>query len=295
MANFLSVNLIYIRKQRKITQAEAALQLSLKRNTYANYESQHTQPDIGTLLTISKIWGISLDDLLMRDLSKGNLIHFSETQEKRNLIGNPIGNPNRKYSKNETVERVTMREERVEDKLKAVSMPRVVTIDSTGNENILYVPIKARAGYLLGYGDAEFIETLPTFNMPGLKNDSYRAFEVEGNSMFSTLHDRDMVIARWERVSEIIDDRVYVLVTQNEGVCIKRLINRFQDGVVIAKSDNNHLDEYPALTIEVHDVREAWYVVGSFTRQLARPGEIYKRLISLEADMELLKRALKGK
>jgi transcriptional regulator with XRE-family HTH domain len=295
----LSKNLHYLRESKGLKQAEIKAAIGIERTTWNNYETGVSNPNLEGLVSIAKYFGVSEHDLLHTDLKK--LAHpiakKSDTEKTENRTPNitPNSTPNVPYVPNEAVTVTTSEDEPYTNKIQHITMPRVVTVDNSGAENILYVPIKARAGYLQGYGDPVFVETLPTFSMPGFTNNSYRAFEVDGLSMFSTLHDRDMVIARWERVSEIKDDRVYVIVTANDGVLIKRLINRFKEGVIVCKSDNNHQGEYPAIVINIHDIKEAWYVVCNITRQLSRPGEVYKRLVTLEADVELLKRSLKGK
>src|SRR6202008_3862673 len=87
------------------------------------------------------------------------------------------------------------------------NVPRVVTVEPDGNENILYVPVKARAGYLLGYGDPEFIETLPSFRLPGLNNATFRMFEVEGPSMAPNIMSGDRIIGEWvESLDDIRDN-----------------------------------------------------------------------------------------
>ena len=51
--------------------------------------------------------------------------------------------------------------------------------------NVPVIHIKAQCGYLAGYGDAEYIDTLPT--MPVIVDQTYhgkyRIFEAEGDSM----------------------------------------------------------------------------------------------------------------
>jgi len=55
-------------------------------------------------------------------------------------------------------------------------IPQVVAVNQEGEENVVYVPIKARAGYLDGYGDADYIETLPSFSMPHLTNGTFKRY-----------------------------------------------------------------------------------------------------------------------
>lgn len=210
-----------------------------------------------------------------------------------NPAPNPAPNGNYDQNKPGAMEIVLKENDAGKNYGKVSTMPKVITVDSRGEENVIYVPVKARAGYLTGYGDAHFIEKLPAYRVPGLNNGSYRIFEVDGNSMFNTLADGDKVASRWQMLSEIRDDRVYILVTNNDGIIIKRLINRYEEGKIIAKSDNNHKGEYPDLLIDIHEIAEVWYVVERYTRQMSRPGEIYKRVVDLEGDMAMMKDLVK--
>ena len=163
-------------------------------------------------------------------------------------------------------------------------VPQVVAVNQTGDENVIYVPVKARAGYLDGYGDAEFIDTLPSFNMPHLNNGTYRCFEVQGNSMVRTFFDGDLVFGRYvEDLKDIKDGRVYVIVSKNDGIVLKRVINRIEErDKLILKSDNKD-GNYPTYTINAEDIMEAWYVTMFASKQMPEPVDVYDRLHELES------------
>ena len=173
-------------------------------------------------------------------------------------------------------------------------VPQVVAVNPTGNENVVYVPIKARAGYLNGYGDTDFIETLPSFNMPHLTNGTYRCFEVYGNSMVRTFFDGDLVFGKYvESLSDIKDGRIYVIVSKNEGIVLKRIINRIEErGKLILKSDNKN-GNYPTYTIDAEEIMEVWYVTMFASKQMPEPVDVYDRLHELESQVIELKEALK--
>ncbi|RYY00522.1 MAG: transcriptional regulator, partial [Gammaproteobacteria bacterium] len=164
--------------------------------------------------------------------------------------------------------------------------------DTNGEENTVMVPVRARAGYLHGYGDPQYIEKLPAYKLPGANNGTYRIFEVEGASMFPTLQDKDLAIARWTPLTEIREDRVHVLVTRDHGIIIKRVLSRPQSGVLVCKSDHNEKGLYPNIVLDVSEVLECWYVVERMTKHLPSPGEIYKRITDLEADIAIIKSKL---
>jgi transcriptional regulator with XRE-family HTH domain len=300
MPTFFASNLSFLRKKKGLTQAEVATALGLKRNTFSNYETTHSEPDLNTLEKIASFFDISMDELISLDLSKGGLVELKggndEKIDDRDKINGAVGA--------NVTSVVRQYQPPVDDDLpvsvvgstlypyRRFQAPKIVTIDSQGEENIIYVPVKARAGYMLGYGDPQFIQSLSAYRLPGYTNGTYRIFEVEGHSMFPTLQDADRVIARWADISEVRDDRVYVLVTRTQGVLIKRLINRHHEGKIIVKSDNNHAGEFPTIVMDMDEVAEIWYVVERWTRQLPGPGEIYKRLVNIEAELAMLKQKM---
>ena len=166
-------------------------------------------------------------------------------------------------------------------------MPRVITVNESREENIAYVPVKARAGYLTGYGDTDFIGGLPTLRLPGLNNGTYRMFEVEGPSMAPNIISGDRVIAQWvSSFSEIRENRVHVVVCR-DGVVVKRVLNRILErGKLVLKSDTiSHRKEYPTYEISPEDVLEIWYCRLKLSSDFAEPAEVYHRIADLESEM----------
>lgn len=92
MEIYLSKNLAYFRHKKGESQAKTAIGLGLKRTTYVNYEVGNNDPDLRTIASISIKLGVTIDDLLLKDLSEGNLMTNQEEVEKRNLKRNLKGN-----------------------------------------------------------------------------------------------------------------------------------------------------------------------------------------------------------
>lgn len=175
-------------------------------------------------------------------------------------------------------------------------VPQVISVNQENEENVVYVPVKARAGYLDGYGDSEYIETLPSFNMPQLNNGTFRCFEVQGNSMVRTFFDGDLVFGKYvEHLNDVKDGRVYVIVSKNDGIVLKRVINRIEErGKLILKSDNKD-GNYPTYTIDVEDIMEIWYVTMFASKQMPEPMDVYDRLHELESKLVELQEQVKTK
>lgn len=287
--NLLAKNLKFLRKGKKLTQAVMASQLGFEYSTYNNYELGRSNPTISDLLQICKILGVLSSDLLERDIENVGLISKSETTKNSQNVGLIVGLNVGLKSKNEG--NLSFVSESGSPDYTASKMPQVITMDSQGNENVVMVPVKARAGYLNGYADPKFIKKLPAYRLPGLNNGTFRLFEVGGRSMYPTLHDGDMVIGSFvEQLRDVRDDRVYVVVTKTEGVVVKRVLNRLEkDGKLILKSDNyKDRDEFPTMVVDPHDILEIWYVTGFISRQMRPPAEMYNRLIDLEGRLTLI-------
>lgn len=167
--------------------------------------------------------------------------------------------------------------------LSSSKMPEVITVDNSGNENILHVPVKAQAGYLESFNNPVFLEQLPAYKFPNLTNGTYRMFDVEGFSMLPTLHNDSKVIGQFVEnwATDIKDDRVYVVVSK-EGVVVKRCLNRIEKyGTLFCKSDNRK--EYPNYPVKLEDIKEVWEVKIAFVYNLPNPADLFDRINDLEA------------
>jgi phage repressor protein C with HTH and peptisase S24 domain len=145
-----------------------------------------------------------------------------------------------------------------------------VQVGSDGDENIELVPVWAAAGYAAGgFTEPTFIQKLPSFRLPGaaFNNGSFRAFQVHGASMQGTLEDGDWIICRFVEkwAHDILDNRVYVIVTETD-VLVKRVLNQFNErGQLSLHSDNPSFDVQP---LDGREVREVWQGVARLTQDL---------------------------
>ncbi|NRR90618.1 LexA family transcriptional regulator [Winogradskyella undariae] len=173
-------------------------------------------------------------------------------------------------------------------------VPKLITVDSQGNENIVFVPVAARAGYLNGYGDEDFIKSLPTYRLPMVNNGTFRMFEVKGNSMTPTLHSGCIVVGEWvEDWSNIKDNQIYIIIT-DEGIVVKRVLNRLEKyGNLFLKSDNR--SEHRSYPVKTDEIKEIWKVNLAMLYNLLDPSSLFDRINDLEADVLNLKHNLDKK
>ncbi|GJH41162.1 hypothetical protein RCZ04_17120 [Capnocytophaga sp. HP1101] len=166
--------------------------------------------------------------------------------------------------------------------------PKVVVVEEDELFNpIPLVPVYAQAGYLNGYEDPEYIKELPMYNLPEMRNGTFRMFQVNGLSMFPTLQDGSYVVGQfvenWEWLS---DNRVCVVVTERDGVIVKRVLNKIRKyGSLYCKSDNR---DYPHITVRAEDIKEVWECKMHLSFEFLDPIPEYQKIADLEANVQFL-------
>jgi len=253
-----------IRLESGLSQEEFATSIGLKRANYAQLELGKQNPTLETISQIVRIYNKTYDLVIDGKEIAPNIAPIIAPIEKKQLFH---------------------------------LLPKAIAVDTSNRELVTLVPVKAAAGYLNGYGDPEFIGTLPTLDIPGLSGHSHRAFEIRGNSMLPNHHSGSIQICRWvESINDIRDRRVYVVVTKQEGIVLKRVLNRIkQDGKLILISDNDNKRDYPNYPIDPEDVLELWYWRAGIIRESPEPGTGYTRINDMEARLTLLENRLNSR
>lgn len=172
-------------------------------------------------------------------------------------------------------------------------MPKVVVVDDDDNDRIPLVSVKAQAGYLEGYDDSNYIEELPTYSLPEMRNGTYRMFQVSGFSMYPTLQDGSYVIGKfvedWEWLG---DNRVCVVVTERDGVIVKRVTNRAREkGFLYCKSDNR---DYKHIKVMLEDIKEIWECQAHISFEFLDPVTNYQKIAELEVNLSELQDKVKN-
>ena len=74
------------REQQKISQEELALKIFVSRQTISNWEPNKSCPDIKSLITLSNIFNVSLDNFIKEDIKEMREIVEKATIKKFNVI-----------------------------------------------------------------------------------------------------------------------------------------------------------------------------------------------------------------
>jgi len=263
---FFSSNIKFLRRRRKRTQDEVSHAVSMKRSTLSGYENGVAEPNITALASLSKYFGISVDTLIKVDLSI-----LSESQ--LSVL------------------------ERGQDVYVSGSKLRILatTVDRENEENIELVNEKAKAGYMSGFADPEFISDLPSFQLPFLsKSRKYRTFQLSGDSMLP-IPDKAWVtgeyLSDWKQIKS---GGAYIVLTMDEGIVFKILENRLEDQQKISLYSLNPL--YEPFDVHVNEIKEVWKFINYICSEIPDPvlpeEDLLKTVVNLKQDMNLLKRRM---
>jgi transcriptional regulator with XRE-family HTH domain len=250
--SILSDNLRFLRDKQNLSQQKISDTLLITRSRYVKYEDGTSEPPIEILLRISKYFSISIDLLVSVDIRKYPL------EEMLNLPDNRILIP--------------------------------ITVDSSGNNQIEIIPQKASMGYLNGYSDPEYIESLQTISLPFLRNGKFRAFPADGDSM-PPYKDGTFIVGKYvENLADLKTDKTYVFITTNDGITYKRF-QFHESSFICVKSDNNF---YEPLKIPLADIKEIWEFACSINTQEYDPDEfsgqnMKEMFLELKEDINQLK------
>lgn len=263
---FISSNLKVLRKRRGITQDDLATILNTKRPTLNNYENQVAVPPVEMLIKMSGYFGISIDTLV-----KINLDNLSEFQLRELENGNDV--------------------------FVSGSRLRVLatTVGIDNLENIELVPEKAKAGYLSGFSDPEYIGSLPLFRLPFLdKEKKYRAFQISGDSMLPIPNGSYITAEFTLDWHEIKNGQPCIIFTINEGLTFKIIENNIKVNGTLRCISLNPL--FPPYNINVGDIREVWKFVNFISEGLPLENielaQLTISLASIKKDVSELKSLL---
>lgn len=249
MENKISKNIAFLRKKKGWTQQDLSEKLKIPRPTLGGYERAYSEPGIEGILKLARIFNVSVEDLIARRLWEG------ETR---------MDHPG---------------------ELKVLA----ISVNEENKSNIELVEAKAEAGYTESFDDPAYIKKLPRIFLPTLKEGTFRAFEIRGDSMLP-MNESDIVVCSFvERIQDVKDGSTYVLVTKEEGLVYKRLKKNERSKKMVLISDN---DLYAPYELPYSAIAELWKYEShiSFTEPgLAAKAWMDSRLESMARDIKQIK------
>ena len=224
---FFGSNIKFLRIRKKMTQENLAKQLEMTRSKLNCIEIGQTKsPSIEDMLKFSAYFKMSLDTLIKIDLSKLGELKLRELES-----GNDI------YIKG--------------GNLRVLA----ITVDKENNENVEYVPIKAKAGYQAGYSDPDFIASLPKYALPNLPKGTFRIFPTEGDSMLPIPENSEVTGEYIEDWQSIKPQTPCIVILKNNQDFVFKMVTLQKDRSFLLESMN---PIYAPYTVEAGDILEIW-------------------------------------
>jgi transcriptional regulator with XRE-family HTH domain len=249
--SIFSDNIRFLRTQKKLSQQELADKILMSRVRYSKYEDGRSEAPYELLIRISKYFNLSIDLLLTVDIRKYPLEDVLRLPDNR------------------------------------IVLP--VVVDQLGNNSIEIVPQKASMGYLSGYSDPEYIESLQRISLPFLTNGKYRAFPAQGDSM-PPFKDGSYIIGKYiENIEDLKPGKSYVIVTLNDGISYKRFTSSNEKSITLA-ADNSFYKPYD---IPLGEIVEIWqYASGIFPEDFEpehlENSNVKEMLLEIRKDIQIL-------
>ena len=150
--------------------------------------------------------------------------------------------------------------------------PKVVTLNSEQNENMVLVDAKAAAGYPTNIQDIHWYKELPAFDfpLPEYRNATFRGFQVQGDSMYPHIKPNEWVIAKAvDAINNLTNRRICVVVLK-DSVLVKEL-HKTEGSDTIKLISLNRL--YPEIIVNTNEIQEIWEVNSKLSFDIHSIGE----------------------
>lgn len=159
---------------------------------------------------------------------------------------------------------------------------------------IPFVPVKAAAGYLNGYGDHEFIDELNTFTLPMVTGGNYRAFEINGDSMLPTPSGSIIVGEKVDALDNVKNNTACIVVSKNDGIVYKRIQkNGKAKSKLLLLSDNPTFQPYSISAEDVLEMWEAQFIISKTnTTQSWNVGQLVNIVADLQQEVAGMKKKM---
>lgn len=250
--NVIANNIKTLRKRDGLTQGVLAEKMGIKRSLIGAYEEGRAEPRINNLIKLSEVFGTPIDALVQQDLSEPTAHSLTRASGVQ---------------------------------LRVLS----VTVSDVDDDQVQWVPQKAAAGYLNGYADTDYLQELPRFKLPNLpRGGTYRAFELNGDSMLP-LQSGTIVVGKYiEDWRDIKNGDTYILLTDKEGIVYKRVFNYVEESQKLYLVSDNR--SYTPYEISIDQVLEVWsaqaFISVSFPDPTTDPQMSLEKLTGMVLELQ---------
>lgn len=248
--SYIGNNIRKIRGVKNLNQSDFAELFNLKRASVGAYEEGRAEPKIKTIIDIAKYFGISIDNLLTKELSVNDLFKFDIFRE--DLL---------KDSKNNLT-------------------PSQASIDLIP---IPFIPSNQEQNYLHHRKEKDFLDQFENLQIPLSKGKNYRAFELKDGSMNGEdggLQKGDIVVcekANLKSINQLEIGKIYGFESKNDFRL--RRLDSYNKTTVFLKPDNSN---FYSEELAWKDIEVLWQVKTSISNNISNNINLKKRIEDLE-------------
>lgn len=257
---FLGNNIRFLRQRKQFTQEALAQKLGMTRSKLNCIEIGQTKsPGIEDLILFADFFKMSLDTLIKIDLSKIGELKIRELE-----AGNDV------YLQGGHL------------RILAIS------VDADNQEQIEYVPIKAKAGYAAGFHDTEFIASLEKHSIPNLpRHGTFRIFATKGDSMLPIPEGSDIIGKYEANWAHIKNGSACIVILNTQQDFVFKILHPLEDNYFQLSSLN---PIYQPFTVHASEISEIWSFYAFTSRQFPQTSDLD---IVLQAIKDLGKAVIK--
>lgn len=259
--SIFSNNLRFLRIQKGLNLDEFEF-LGIKKGTMSNYELGKTEPKFDLLLSLSKFFGLSVDDFLSTNLE--------ETQGKVNgkANGKVSDDLPQETGKTNSIDNSNLTPFFMPNSGKTTGTNIVeLPVPMENDSEMIAIPvvdISVAAGS--GFYNPDQLSEIDCIRMPRSMvkgGQPHLCVRIKGESMVPTLQDGGYLIIRlldrceW---ADIRDGHVYVVSEVAGRAFVKRLKNRLSEhGFIVCMSDSADVQRYPNFNLMENELNTIWH------------------------------------
>lgn len=253
--SFIGKNIKKIRAVKKMSQQDFAQLFNLARPSVGAYEEGRAEPKIDTVIQIANYFELSIDTLLIKELTVNELVKFDIFKEE--------------FQRSDNYKAQQQNKDEIREQTPLVNLDKHLE-------------------YIVNYKSKDFVNNLPVIQFPYTEAKKSRAFQIHGSEMENGncgIQHKDILLCMpVDDLQALEVNQLYVLVTPG-AIKARRFKENKPDEKLEFKADNV---SYGHLLIAKEEIYELWKAVALFSNNLKTPSFIEERVARLEAQVKQL-------
>ena len=267
-------NIKVLRKRMGMTQEKFAEVLGIKRSLIGAYEENRAVPPAENLNKISRVFGITLDQLINysyeREFNKRPEANSFNTGQKEEL---PFPIEKRSVFQHTNREIPT-----VQSSLFEPAKPVSVNVVSAKSKEIKYINANLFEKYLNEESFEQYFENLPSIGLPFFTQENLRAFDAPVDF---PLENCILIAEKISDFNQIVEGENHLIISKLGGFKYRRLYNQIQiKGVLLTSSD------------KASEIKEIWkpisYISKAMPLQDISLENIQDKVDSLKTELDFI-------